>query len=252
VALIEQEVEAAPRQRRGPSAPGGVTPSRQTSPQTNRRTPPSQDEKPYGPPGDDDPHIYDAAPRDSVYEVPAVPPPPLDTPPRGKWGKKKQEVGWKMDSSRPRASSHGLRAGPELSLVSLLIQDRRWAREASETVNPDLFEEPRLRAIYDILLKLGADEPLDTVELALSQDAPFAMETFHEIVARISDLTPAAGPQLLEGAVRQFRVRSLDRTLRDLDGLIREVDGDARRELETEREALRQERRALLAQRYRS
>jgi DNA primase len=252
VALIEKEVEAAPRQRRGPSSPAGVTPSRQANPQTSRNAPPSPNEMPYGPLGDDDPHIYDAAPRDPVDEVPLVPPPPLDAPPRGKWTKKKQEVGWKMDSARPRASSHGLRAGPELSLVSLLIQDRRWGREASETVNPDLFEEPRLRAIYDILLKLGADEPLDTVELALSQDAPFAIETFHEIVARISDLTPSAGPQLLEGAVRQFRVRSLDRTLRDLDGLIREVDGDARRELETEREALRQERRALLAQRYRS
>lgn len=207
---------------------------------------------PDGPPPDDDPHIYETAPRESVYEVPVVPPPPLDAPPRGKWQKKRQDVGWKMDSTRPQAASHGLRAGPELSMVSLLIQDRRWAREASETVDPGLFEEPRLRAIYDILLRLGADEPLDAVELELEHEAPFAMDTFHEIVARISELTPAAGPQLLEGAVRQFRVRSLDRTLRDLDGLIRESSDEARRELETEREALRQERRALLAQRYRT
>ena len=247
VSLIEQEVAQAPRQRRASAPPAGNARVRQDG---HHMPPP--DEAPYGPLGDDDPHIYETAPRDSVYEVPVVPPPPLDAPPRGKWAKKKQDVGWKMDSSRPKATSHGLRAGPELSLVSMLIQDRRWAREASETVNPDLFEEPRLRAIYDVLLKLGADEPLDTVELALSEEAPFALDTFHEIVTRISELTPEAGPQLLEGAVRQFRVRSLDRTLRDLDGLIRETDGDARRELETEREALRQERRALLAQRYRS
>jgi len=181
-----------------------------------------------------------------------VQPPPLDAPPRGKWQKKRQETGWKMDSTRPRPTSHGLRAGPELSIVSLLIQDRQWTREASETVDPDLFEDRRLRAIYDALLSLGSDEPLDTVDLVLGNDASFAQDTFHEIVARISELTPAAGPQLLEGAVRQFRVRSLDRTLRDLDGLIREAPDEARRELETEREALRQERRALLAQRYRT
>ncbi len=157
-----------------------------------------------------------------------------------------------MDSTRPHAVSHGLRAGPELSLVSLLIQDRRWTREASEQVNADLFEEPRLRAIYDALLSLGSEESLDTVDLVLVNEAPFAVETFRDIIARISELTPATGPQLLEGAVRQFRVRSLDRTLRDLDGLIRETTDEARRELETEREALRQERRALLAQRFRT
>ena len=249
VALIDAEVAEAPRQRRtaGPPAPAASA----GRPDARRDAPPAE-EQPYGPRDQGDPHIYDAPPRDSVYEVPAVPPPPLDAPPRGKWAKKRQEVGWKMDPSRPRATSNGITAGPELSMVSLLIQDRRWAREASEKVDADLFEDPRLRAIYDTLLKLGADEPLDTVELALESDAPFAMDTFHEIVSRIGELTPAAGPQLLEGAVRQFRVRSLDRTLRDLDGLIRETAADARRELETESEALRQERRALLAARYRS
>ncbi|HYW49677.1 MAG TPA: hypothetical protein VE861_03675, partial [Gemmatimonadaceae bacterium] len=189
---------------------------------------------------------------DDVHEVPRVPPPPLDAPPRGKWARKRQETGWKMDSTRPRPNSSGLMAGPELSMVSLLIQDRRWARDASEKVNAELFEDARLRVIYDVLLRLGAEEPLDTVELALESDAPFALDTFHEVVARISELTPAAGPQLLEGAVRQFRVRSLDRTLRQLDALIRDTEAEARRELETEREALRQERRALLAERYRS
>jgi len=143
-------------------------------------------------------------------------------------------------------------AGPELSMVTLLIQDRRWTREASEKVDPELFEDARLRAIYDILLTLAADEPLDTVELALEAEAPFAMDTFHEVVARLSDLTPVTGPQMLEGAVRQFRVRSLDRTLRELDALMRESDPASRRELETEREALRQERRSLLAARFRN
>ncbi|MES3032863.1 MAG: DNA primase [Gemmatimonadota bacterium] len=246
VPLIEQEVAQAPRPRR--TAPPAAAPGK---PAARRELSPAE-EMPYGPGDDGDPHIYDAPPRESVYEVPAVPPPPLDAPPRGKWAKKRQEVGWKMDPSRPRAASNGLTAGPELSMVSLLIQDRRWAREASEQVDPGLFEDARLRAIYDILIKLGADEPLDTMELALESDAPFAMDTFHEIVSRIGELTPMAGPQLLEGAVRQFRVRSLDRTLRDLDGLIRETAEDARRELETEREALRQERRALLAARYRT
>jgi DNA primase len=249
VALIEAEVAMAPRERRGATvSPPGVTPPRQGA----GRTPMPQPEEPYGPPPDDDPHIYETSPRDPVYEVPVVPPPPLDAPPRGKWQKKRQETGWKMDSTRPRPVSHGLRAGPELSIVSLLIQDRQWTREASEKVDPELFEDPRLRAIYDALLSLGSDEPLDTVDLVLDTGAKFAQDTFHEIVARISELTPAAGPQLLEGAVRQFRVRSLDRTLRDLDGLIREASDESRRELETEREALRQERRALLAQRYRT
>ena len=142
-----------------------------------------------------------------------------------------------------------------MSLVSLLIQDRRLARDASERVNADLFEDVRLRAVYDVLLQLGTDEPLDTVELTLESDAPAALDVFHEVVARLAELTPLSGPKsgpaMLEGAVRQFRVRSLDRTLRDLDALIRDTEAEARRELETEREALRQERRALLAERYR-
>ena len=200
-----------------------------------------------------DPHMYDdSSQRAPVYEVPVVQPPPLDAPPRGKWQKKRQETGWKMDSSRPRATNNGLVAGPELSVVALLIQDRRWVREASEQIDADLFEDARLRAIYDLLITLGADEPLDTVELALETEAPFAMDVFLEVVARTADLTPFPGPQQLSGAVRQFRVRQLDHTLRDLDGLIRDTDGDARRELELEREALRQERRALLAKRFRT
>ena len=247
--LIEAEVAQAPRERRGAASPApAAAPARPGG----RRAPASPDDMPYGPPADDDPHMYDVTPREPVYEVPVVQPPPLDAPPRGKWQKKRQETGWKMDSTRPRASSHGLSAGPELSMVSLLIQDRGWTRDASEQVDPDLFEDPRLRAIYDVLLRLGSDEVLDTVALVIERDVPFAHDTFCEIVARISELTPAAGPQLLAGAVRQFRVRSLERTLRDLDGLIRESSDEVRRELETEREALRQERRALLAQRFRT
>ena len=187
-----------------------------------------------------------------MYETPRVQPPPLDAPPRGKWAKKRQETGWKMDPTRPRPSNNGLIAGPELSVVALLMQDRRWVREASEQIDPDLFEDQRLRAIYETLLKLHADEPLDTVELALETDAPFAIDVFLEVVARTADLAPAAGPQQLAGAVRQFRVRQLDRTLRDLDALIRETEVDARRELEAEREALRRERQALLAERFRA
>ena len=214
-------------------------------PQVRRATPP-----PASDPGD--PSMYDAAPHhESVYEVPVVPPPPLDAPPRGKWQKKRQEHGWKMDSTRPRASGHGLVAGPELSIVALLIQDRRWVRDASEQIAAELFEDDRLRAIFELLLKLGVDEPLDTIELALETEAPFAMDVFLEVVARTADLAAGAGPQQFGGAVRQFRVRQLDRTLRDLDELMRETDGDARRELETEREALRKERRALLAERFR-
>ena len=214
-------------------------------PQVRRATPP-----PASDPGD--PSMYDAAPHhESVYEVPVVPPPPLDAPPRGKWQKKRQEHGWKMDSTRPRASGHGLVAGPELSIVALLIQDRRWVRDASEQIAAELFEDDRLRAIFELLLKLGVDEPLDTIELALETEAPFAMDVFLEVVARTADLAAGAGPQQFGGAVRQFRVRQLDRTLRDLDELMRETDGDARRELETEREALRKERRAFLAERFR-
>lgn len=214
-------------------------------PQVRRATPP-----PASDPGD--PSMYDAAPHhESVYEVPVVPPPPLDAPPRGKWQKKRQEHGWKMDSTRPRASGHGLVAGPELSIVALLIQDRRWVRDASEQIAAELFEDDRLRAIFELLLKLGVDEPLDTIELALETEAPFAMDVFLEVVARTADLAAGAGPQQFGGAVRQFRVRQLDRTLRDLDALMRDTDGDARRELETEREALRKERRALLAERFR-
>ena len=239
VSVIEKEVAEQPSVRQAaplPSRPGGRTGA------SGRASPP-------GDPGD--PGMYDQSPHhEPVYEVPLVPPPPLDAPPRGKWQKRRQEHGWKMDSTRPRASGHGLVAGPELSVVALLIQDRRWVRDASEQIPADLFEDDRLRAIYELLLTLGVDEPLDTIELALETQAPFAMEVFLEVVARTADLAAGAGPQQFGGAVRQFRVRQLDRTLRDLDDLMRETAADARRELETEREVLRQERRSLLAERF--
>ena len=242
VSVIEKEVAEQPQVRRA-TPPPLARPGGRASAATSQ-SPPASD------PGD--PSMYDAAPHhESVYEVPVVPPPPLDAPPRGKWQKKRQEHGWKMDSTRPRASGHGLVAGPELSIVALLIQDRRWVRDASEQIAAELFEDDRLRAIFELLLKLGVDEPLDTIELALETEAPFAMDVFLEVVARTADLAAGAGPQQFGGAVRQFRVRQLDRTLRDLDELMRETDGDARRELETEREALRKERRALLAERFR-
>lgn len=239
ISVIDSELAAAPKQR------GSAAGHRPAAPATPTRPAPGS----FAP---DDPHMYESTQHDDVHEVPKVQPPPLDAPPRGKWAKKRQETGWKMDASRPRATGNGVTAGPELSIVSLLIQDRGWAREASEKIDADLFENPMLRAIYDILLRLDSHEPLDTVELAVDTEAPFAMNTFHDVVARIADLTPAAGPQLLEGAVRQFRVRALDRTLRDLDALLRETEPEARRELETEREALRQERRTLLAERFRT
>lgn len=240
--VIEKEVAEQPKARRGPPA-GPVTAEGRA-----RSSLPGAQSMGHG-----DPHMYDDPPnRDPVYEVPVVPPPPLDAPPRSKWQKKRQEPGWKMDSSRPRASRTGLVAGPELSVVALLIQDRRWVLDASEQIDADLFEDARLRAIYDLLIKLGADEPLDTVELALETDAPFAMDVFLEVVGRTADLAPAGGAQQLNGAVRQFRVRRLDRTLRELDARIRDTDADTRRELEIEREALRRERRALLAERLRT
>jgi DNA primase len=243
VAVIEKEVAEQPKARRlAPSiaAPTGT----RSRPDMAQGTPPSA-------PGD--PHMYDDSPHHTpVYEVPVVPPPPLDAPPRSKWQKRRQETGWKMDSSRPKPTNTGLVAGPELSVVALLIQDRRWVRDASEQIDPELFDDARLRAIFELLIRLGADEPLDTVELALETDAPFAMDVFLEVVARTADLTPEAGPQLLSGAVRQFRVRHLDRTLRDLDALIRETEPADRRALEVEREGLRQERRALLAERFRT
>lgn len=238
-AVIEQELAAPPKQRSGARVvrAAGDAPSRSSD---------TGDER------DADLHVQDRMPsRDDVHEVPRVQPPPLDAPPPGRWAKKRRDAGWKMDSTPLRPHRNGLKAGPELSLVSLLIQDRRWARDASERVNADLFEDARLRAVYDVLLQLGSDEPLDAVELALESESPSALEVFHEVVARLSELTPASGPAMLEGAVRQFRVRSLDRTLRDLDALILDTEAEARRELETEREALRQERRALLAERYR-
>ncbi len=241
VAVIEAEMAKPQRPRAGAPSPA--------SPTRPRSLPAAGAPMPVDAA---DPHIYDAAYREDVHEVPKVQPPPLDAPPRGKWQKKRQETGWKMDPARPRAAGHGLVAGPELSVVALLITDRNWARDASEQIDPALFDDHRLRAIYDTLLKLGADEPLDTVELALESDAPFAIDVFLEVVARKDELAPSAGSQVLEGAVRQFRVRHLDRTLRDLDVQIRESAPDARRPLEIEREALRLERRTLLAERFRA
>ncbi len=242
VAVIDSEMAKPQRHRSGAALPISLA---------RPRTAPGASMRAQGA-ATDDPHIYDAEYRDDVHEVPKVPPPPLDAPPRGKWQRKRQETGWKMDSARPRAASNGLVAGPELSVVALLITDRNWVRDASEQIDAALFEDDRLRAIYDTLLKLGADEPLDTVELALETDAPFALDVFLEVVARKDELAPSAGSQVLEGAVRQFRVRHLDRTLRDLDLQIRDSVPEARRALEVEREALRVERRTLRAERFRT
>ena len=239
VPVIEKEVAEQPTARRASSAPQagarvsarGSQPSRAVS---------------------DGPHMYTDSPqRDPVYEVPTVPPPPLDAPPRGKWQKRRQEHGWKMDPTPPRAADNGLVAGPELRLVALLILDRRWVRDASEQIDVELFEDARLRAIYEQLLKLSTSDPLDIVELALEDEAPFAMDAFHEVVRRKDDLAGNAGVELFSGAVHHFRVRHLDLTLNDLDALIRDSEPDVQRELAAEREALRRERQKLVAQRIR-
>jgi DNA primase len=234
--VIERELAAPPKQRTSVS-PAAPAPSRATRPAPTRGFAPPTDD---GPPRDD-------GPGEPVREAP-----PLDPPKWIKRGKKRQETGWAMNPARPRPSAQGLVAGPELSVVALLVQDRRWVRTASEQIDAQLFEDERLRAIYDLLLKLGSDEPLDTVELALETEAPFALDAFHEVVQRRDDLAPIGGEEAVQGVVRQFLVRQLDRTIRDLDVLISESDAESKRELETEREALRVERRALLARRIRT
>lgn len=242
VPVIEKEVDEPPKTRRvsgsPPAAGGGRTAaSRHSHPPTDAG----------------DPHLYDDPPhRDPVYEVPKVQPPPLDAPPRGKWQKRRTELGWKMDSTRPRAADVGLVAGPELRLVALLVQDRRWVRDASEQIDAGLFEDDRLRAIYEQLLKLRAGDPLDVVELALDDDAPFAVAVFHELVRRKDDLAGGAGAELFSGAVHHYKVRRLDLSLENLDQLIRNSEAGASRDLLAEREAIRQERQKLVAQRIRT
>jgi DNA primase len=235
--LIQAELAAPEKSRRATAAP--IPGARPVVPSVRPRSSASTEA----------PHLDETPIHEAVYETPRVQPPPLDTPPRTKWQKKRQEAGWKMDPSRPRATSAGLPAGPELSVVALLVHDRRWAREASERIDPRWFEDERLRAIYEELLRLGSDEPLDVVELALSEDAPFAIDAFAEVVERRLELAPAASEAVLKGAVEQFRIRELNQMLADLDAIIRDADPESRRELELERLALQVERRELRAKR---
>jgi DNA primase len=240
VAVIERELAAPPKTRSAASAAAAtkVRAGPAGAPQRGAQVSPSHDNGP---------------PREEIPQGMQQGPPPLDQPKRGKWQNRKRDTpGWKMNSARPKPSAQGLVAGPELSVVALLIQDRRWVRDASEQIDAQLFEDERLRAIYDLLLKLGSDEPLDTIELALETDAPYALDAFHEVVLRRDDLAPTGGEEVVQGVVRQFLVRQLDRTIRDLDVLISDSDPESKRELETEREALRIERRTLLAKRIRT
>jgi DNA primase len=235
--LIGQELAKPEQTRRATAAP--IPGARPVVPTRLPRTSPV----------DGPPHLDDTPIHEDVHETPRVQPPPLDAPPRSKWQKKRQETGWKMDPSRPRPSASGLTAGPELSIVSLLVHDRRWTREASERIDPRWFDDARLRAIYDELLRLGADEPLDVVELALSNDAPFALDAFAEVVERRFELTPSASEAVLKGAVEQFRIRELNQMISDLSILLRDAEPETRRELEAERMALQAERRELRARR---
>ncbi len=234
--VIEAEMAKAPRQRSSSSS-AGASPSRPGE----RRALPTHPASSI----DGDPHLEDAPMRDSVHEVPAVPPPPLDAPPRGRWQKKRQEAGWKMNASRPTPNAAGLPQGAELSAVAILIQDRQWVREASERIDPQLFVDDRLRAIFDVLITLGADEPLDSVELMLSTDAPFALDAFHEIVERREALAPTGGPEGVRGVVRQFAVRRLDRTIEALTAEMRDARGEDARRIFAEISDLKTQRRAM-------
>ncbi|MDZ7630105.1 MAG: hypothetical protein U5K74_01800 [Gemmatimonadaceae bacterium] len=197
--------------------------------------------------GYDEAHLQEVEFRDEVHEVPKVAPPPLDAPPRSKWQKKRQDVGWKMNAAKPSAYSAGLPQGPELHAVAILLQDRRWAGEASERIDPSLFEDDRLRAIFEVLISLGSDEPLDTVELSLGTDAPAALEAFHEIVERQEALVPAGGTEGVQGVVRQFAVRRLDRDIEELERRVNQTVGDDGRALFVELVGLKKARRILLA-----
>jgi DNA primase len=238
VAVIEAEMSNPTRKRGGPSSPGPAAGGG-----SGRRGPslpaPNMDH--------DDPHIHDVEYRDDVHEVPKVAPPPLDAPPRGKWQKKRQETGWKMNAAKPSAYASGLPQGPELHAVAILLHDRRWAGEASERIDPSLFEDDRLRAIFQVLITLGSDEPLDAVELSLESEAPAALAVFHEIVERQDTLMPAGGGDGVQGVIRQFSVRRLDRDIQELERRASNAVGDDGRALFVELVGLKNARRILLA-----
>ncbi len=195
----------------------------------------------------DDPHLDDAQYRDDVHEVPKVKPPPLDTPPRSKWQKRQQAPGWKMNSAKPTPFASGLPQGPELHAVAHLLHDRRWSREASETIDPTLFEDDRLRAIFEILIGLGSEEPLDVVELSLETSAPDALQVFHQLTERRDTLVPPGSAEDVRGVIRQFTIRRLDREITGIEQESAGVTGERSRALFVELIALKQERRKLLA-----
>ena len=236
VAVIEAEMAKPMRQRSG----GG---SRAPRSATGGRSG-AQDAQPMP---SDDPHLNDAQYRDDVHEVPKVQPPPLDAPPRSKWQKKRQDPGWKMNSAKPTPFASGLPQGPELHAVAHLLHDRRWAREASEQIDPTLFDDDRLRAIFEILISLGSDEPLDVVELSLESSAPDALRVFHELTERRDTLVPPGSAEDVHGVIRQFTIRRLDRDIAAIEGEAAGAIGERGRALFVELIGLKHERRKLIA-----
>lgn len=209
-ASIVREVEAAPAQGRGrPSRPAD-----QADDGGSPGEPPSYD----GPPPGEGQRERGFG-RDGDFR------PKSRFPQKPKWKPRKPENEWQTDERPVKLPlTDGVRA--ERDLVQLMLKVRGEHELIAEDFGPDEFRGAPYRAIFEALLKRGADATLE--ELAQELDEP-AVREMQALLAEV-ELDPAAlgdPEKRRELGLNRLRVRRLEDQNREIDRRMSETTDEA-------------------------
>jgi DNA primase len=137
-------------------------------------------------------------------------------------------------------------ASAERELVRWVLLARSEMDRIGGRVSPTMLREPRLRAIYDALVRLGPDATVSELAGALDPDAIASLE---ELLAE--GATGADPGRVVQDSIATLRVRELSERLAEIDRLVGLASDVEQRELMTEKQTIMREVRELRGRGFR-
>jgi DNA primase len=127
-------------------------------------------------------------------------------------------------------------ASAERELVRWVLLARSEMDRIGGRVGPTMLREPRLRAIYDALVRLGPDATLSELAGVLEPDAIASLE------ALMSEGSTGADPgRVIQDSIATLRVRDHVERLAEIDRLVGLASAAEQRELITEKQSIMRE-----------
>ncbi len=134
----------------------------------------------------------------------------------------------------------------EQELVRWVLMARSEIEGVVQRVGPDMLREPRLRAIYSALLRLGPDA---TVSELAGQLEPDAIASLEGLLAQ--GPTGADPGRVIQDSIAALRGRELSDRLAEIDRLVALASGAEQRGLMQEKQTIMQEFRELRGRGFR-